>query len=107
MTPVRQHSTTDGNDTADAVTPRSAQAHRGHARADLPDTLTLDWTRSSFSLGNGDCVECARTTTGNIVVRDSKDLNGPVMTFTATEWRTFISRVRHGDFDRPGAVTWH
>ncbi|MCC5577269.1 DUF397 domain-containing protein [Microtetraspora sp. AC03309] len=32
-------------------------------------------------------------------VRDSKDRNGPVLTFTPSEWSAFIGGVRDGEFD--------
>jgi hypothetical protein len=59
------------------------------------------WTRSSFSYANGDCVETARLPDGDIVVRDSKDPEGPVLRFTATEWKAFTAGVRNGEFDNP------
>jgi hypothetical protein len=36
-----------------------------------------------------------------ISVRDSKDLLGPVLTFTPVEWAAFIGGVRDGEFDLP------
>lgn len=32
------------------------------------------------------------------MLRDSKDLNGPVLRFTASEWAVFVAGVRDGDF---------
>jgi hypothetical protein len=34
-----------------------------------------------------------------IAVRDSKDLDGPVLTFNAEEWAAFVAGVRDGEFD--------
>ncbi|HEX6359113.1 DUF397 domain-containing protein [Actinophytocola sp.] len=38
------------------------------------------WRKSSFSAGDPNCVELAHLATG-IAVRDSKDPDGPVLTF--------------------------
>jgi small-conductance mechanosensitive channel len=34
-----------------------------------------------------------------IVVRNSKNLRGPVVRYTAGEWNAFIARVKNGEFD--------
>ncbi len=34
-----------------------------------------------------------------VAVRDSKDRQGPVLTFTPAEWRAFVVGVRSGEFD--------
>lgn len=57
------------------------------------------WRKSSLSGGAGDCVEFARATTGEILLRDSKDPSGPVLTFTPSEWRAFLGGVRNAEFD--------
>jgi Domain of unknown function (DUF397) len=57
------------------------------------------WTKSSFSFANGDCVEVTNLPDGQIGVRDSKDTSGPVLRFTASEWRAFVGGVRNGEFD--------
>jgi hypothetical protein len=54
----------------------------------------LNWFTSSFSSANGQCVECARTPEGGMAVRDTKDREGAVLRFGATEWRVFTERVR-------------
>ena len=59
----------------------------------------LTWKKSSFSFANGDCVEVTNLPDGQIGVRDSKDTRGPVLRFTASEWRAFVGGVRNGEFD--------
>lgn len=52
------------------------------------------WRTSSRSSGNGgDCVEVADNLPGVVAVRDSKDRTGPVLTFSPTAWRTFVTRA--------------
>ena len=65
---------------------------------DAPDKLAfLVWRKSSFS-ESGNCVEVA-ILDDQILVRDSKDRNGPVLTFGVNEWRDFLSSARDGYFD--------
>ncbi|MBL6275286.1 DUF397 domain-containing protein [Micromonospora fiedleri] len=46
-------------------------------------------TRSSNNGGN--CVEVADNLPGRILVRDSKDRAGAILTFTPDVWRTFVA----------------
>jgi hypothetical protein len=60
---------------------------------------TVAWRRSSACTGaDSTCVEVA-VGTGVVAVRDSKDQGGPVLRFTAAEWRAFLAGVRAGEFD--------
>jgi len=53
----------------------------------------LKWFKSSFSSGNGQCVECAWLPGGGIAVRDSVNRGGPVLRFTSAKWRAFVVGV--------------
>jgi len=64
------------------------------------DGVIDEWRKSSES-GSSDCVE-VRVTTKHIHVRDTKDPDGPVLSFTYREWQAFLSGVRLGEFDVPG-----
>jgi hypothetical protein len=44
--------------------------------------------RSNQSGGN--CVEVADNLPGRVLVRDSKDRPGPVLTFASDAWRSFV-----------------
>jgi hypothetical protein len=55
----------------------------------------LTWVKSSYSSGSADnCVEVAALPEGGFAVRDSKDTKGPVLDFTASEWRAFVRAVK-------------
>ena len=61
----------------------------------------LTWRKSTRSAAAGHCVEVANVTAA-VLVRDSKDADGPVLTFAATKWTDFVAGIRAGEFDRPG-----
>jgi predicted secreted Zn-dependent protease len=60
----------------------------------------LNWKKSSWSYANGNCVQVAGLSDSVIRIRSSRDVNGPVLTFTAAKWDAFIAGVRNGEFDR-------
>jgi hypothetical protein len=54
----------------------------------------LRWRKSSYSGNGGNCVEVARGRPGIVAVRDSKNPDGPVLSFSTNEWERFIFRLR-------------
>ncbi|RGD56615.1 DUF397 domain-containing protein [Kitasatospora xanthocidica] len=56
------------------------------------------WRKSTYSNGQGDCIEVADGVAGVVPVRDSKDPHGPALAFTAEAWRSFVAGVQAGDF---------
>ena len=56
------------------------------------------WCKSTFSDSGNGCVEVA---IGEelILVRDTKDREGPVLRFTRREWAAFLNGAKHGEFD--------
>ncbi|MBO2462512.1 DUF397 domain-containing protein [Actinomadura violacea] len=63
------------------------------------DLSTVCWRTSSHSSGQGtECVEVGEMARG-VLARDSKDPSGPVLTFGAGEWRTFLTEVKRGAYD--------
>ena len=63
-------------------------------KASTGGVLELAWFKSSYSGGtNGEsCVEVA-TTPGTIHVRDSKNTEGPRLTFAPDTWARFVPHV--------------
>jgi Domain of unknown function (DUF397) len=58
--------------------------------------MALKWVKSSYSSGTGgQCVEVARIP-GVVAVRDSKDPSGPILRFTADEWKRLTELLKSG-----------
>jgi hypothetical protein len=64
----------------------------------MADTGGLAWRKSSHSGGSDQCVEVVRDG-DHMLVRDSKDPAGPVLSYTEGEWRAFVAGVRAGELD--------
>lgn len=73
--------------------------------------MTGDWRKSSYSLANGNCPEvafrrssrsmsngqCAEVAAGGtrgVLVRDSKDPDGPVLAFSGSTWGVWVAAVK-------------
>ena len=67
----------------------------------MPATLIRKaaWTKSRFSNPNGECVELAKLTNGEIAVRNSRHPDDPALIFTRAEMAAFIQGVKEGEFD--------
>ncbi|MBQ1092301.1 DUF397 domain-containing protein [Streptomyces sp. B93] len=54
--------------------------------------MKLEWIKSSYSTSSGpDCVEVATPDETQVLVRDSKNPDGPRLTLAPTTWATFLS----------------
>jgi hypothetical protein len=63
----------------------------------------MNWVKASSSFSNGNCVEVTDLPDGGGVgVRNSRDPEGAVLSFTPGEWRAFLGGVRAGEFDAFG-----
>ena len=60
-----------------------------------PDLSRAVWRTSSRSSTTGqNCVEVATNLPGIVMVRDSKEPGGPVITIDRTAWVRFITQVK-------------
>jgi hypothetical protein len=65
----------------------------------MSDASRLAWRKSSHC-SHDTCVEVARLGT-QILLRDSKEQDGPMLAFRQAEWADFVEGVRRGEFDLP------
>jgi hypothetical protein len=63
------------------------------------DRRAARWIKSSVSTGNGACVEVASIREDEVLLRNSRDPEGLVQTFTKAEWTAFLAGVKAGEFD--------
>lgn len=54
--------------------------------------VEIAWRKSSHSGSNGDCVEVGWPQVG-VAVRDSKNVSGPTLAFETATWRAFLTRI--------------
>ncbi|MFI6879171.1 DUF397 domain-containing protein [Streptomyces sp. NPDC050400] len=54
---------------------------------------TESWIKSSYSTGNGACVEVKSPELRAIAVRDSKVFEGPSIGFSPKSWNLFVHEV--------------
>lgn len=72
------------------------------ACVNMGDCVEVAWRKASACSYTSTCVEVAETAT-EILVRDGKDPEGAVLSFTRDEWDAFLAGVRNGEFDSPPA----
>jgi hypothetical protein len=66
--------------------------------AGVPPDVAIHGHEKVRSAGNGACVEVA-TARRHVLVRDSKDQDGPVVQYPSGAWQTFLANARKGQFD--------
>jgi hypothetical protein len=55
--------------------------------------MSSEWRKSSYSGGDtGSCVEVAAA--GAVLIRDTTDRGGPMLSVSAAAWRSFLSGIR-------------
>lgn len=55
------------------------------------DCVEIGWRKSSYSGAEGDCVEIGWPDKA-VAVRDSKNPDGPTLSFPVTNWHNFVIR---------------
>jgi predicted secreted Zn-dependent protease len=58
---------------------------------------SLTW-RTALSCNGGACVQVAATEHG-ILLGNSRQPGGPVVSYTPAEWHEFVAGIKKGDFD--------
>jgi hypothetical protein len=61
---------------------------------EMKDLSRTRWRTSSYSGTNGECVEVAADSGSRVLVRDTKDREGPVLAFQPGTWRRFAGQVK-------------
>lgn len=59
----------------------------------------VSWRKSRYSGANGNCVEIARLSTGEIAMRNSRFPQGPALVYTQAEMTAFLAGAKDGEFD--------
>lgn len=59
---------------------------------------TRTWRKSSYSSGQGNCVEVS-TDADTVAVRDSKNVPGPELAVSDQTWSAFLQGIKQGEFD--------
>lgn len=62
---------------------------------------SLVWRKARMSVNNGACVEVALHAQA-VLIRDSKDPHGPILSCAPEQWRAFLQGARQGDLGRLG-----
>ena len=61
------------------------------------DIADLQWRKARRSANNGACVEVAAAGL-RVLVRDTKDQDGPVMRYSSNAWRAFLAHAKADRF---------
>jgi hypothetical protein len=86
----------------DTIGPRwRRSSYSGNGGASCVEAASDRWRKSSYSgNGGGDCVEVAGDLAGVVLIRDSKDREGPRLTVHSQAWSAFVQGIKLGEFDR-------
>ncbi|TNH22433.1 DUF397 domain-containing protein [Micromonospora orduensis] len=60
----------------------------------MTDLTVATWRKSTRSSDSGNCVEVADNIPGVVAIRDSKDVEGPALTFSPAAWAAFVTHAK-------------
>jgi hypothetical protein len=60
--------------------------------------ISPEWFKSSYSSNGGQCVEVAANLPSAVPVRDSKDPEGPSLSFSREGFAAFVAGVKSSTF---------
>jgi len=72
------------------------EAYNGIPAGELGD---VRWIKTRYSNANGECVELATLTSGEIAMRNSRFPEGPALVYTSAEIAAFLAGAKDGEFD--------
>ena len=64
--------------------------------------VEVGFHKSSYSADTANCVEVGTCTCHGVLVRDSKDPTGPVLSFSADSFAAFLADLKAGVLDHTG-----
>lgn len=73
-------------------------SERAEPNVDELDLSRVTWRKSTASGSASECVEVAAVA-GHVLLRDSKNPEGPKLVFTRQEFAAFLDGARRGEFD--------
>ncbi|SFN29115.1 DUF397 domain-containing protein [Actinomadura madurae] len=82
-----------------AFSPWRKSSHSG-SEGQMCVEAAVFWRKSSHSSGSeGQCVEVAAMTDRGVALRDSKDVDGPMLSIAPSAWASLLADVKAGAFD--------
>ena len=57
------------------------------------------WRKASYSNFQGNCVEVAQLSSGEVAMRNSRFPAGPALVYTRAEMAAFLAGAKDGEFD--------
>ncbi len=75
-----------------ALEPDSIVWHKSSYSTSNGDGVQVGWRTSSYSNGSATCVEVAPAP-DRVLVRDSKDPDGPALALPTPAWRAFLTTL--------------
>lgn len=63
--------------------------------------ISAPWVKSSYSGPQGNCVQIAYLTDGQVAMSNSRYPSGPALVFTSAEWDAFLRGALAGEFGKP------